>query len=155
MSITELRKRAPYRLDQVITYSGNGYRRSARLGKHVACAHGIDESRGRRYRRGDENAPLTHALAYLATCPRTSAWPAIVEGIALVTQIEIERASTEELAARRAELEEIEHQLEAHENRATWARDDDACIEAHARKAEVHLELMAIIRRQKQLREAV
>ena len=149
---TELRARKPWRLDQAITYSGNAYRRSAPVAKHVARAHSIDDSRARRYRLGDVNSPLCKALAHLATCALTTAFPALTEAIALVLQIEVESATHDELVARRAELVDMEHDLERDENRATCDRRDDALIEAHIRKAECHLELAAIIREQRERR---
>lgn len=148
-SVNDLRARNPWRLDQLIAYSGKAYRRSAPA-KSVAAAHKLEASRGRRYCIGDVNSPLAKALAYLASCPFTDSFPALIEGYATVTQREIWDATDDALAARRAELEMIEHDLERDENRATYMHDDDACIEAHARKAAVHLELHAIIREQRE-----
>lgn len=144
--VANLRAKNPWRLDLLVSYSGAAYRRSAPVAKHVASAHGVHESRARRYRIGDVSSPLAKALVHLASSPHTSAWPACVEALALVTQLQIEDATDDVLAARRAELVEMEHDLERDENRATCARDDAACLAAHTAKAEVHLELMCILR---------
>lgn len=148
LTVAELRRRDPYWLDRVIRLSGEVYRRSARCSKHLARAHGIDDSRGRSYRRGDEHSPLTHALTLLSTSPLTTAWPALVEGIAIVIGNEIETASDAQLAARRGELERLEHRLGFEHRVATWERNDEACIDAHTRCAAAHMELLAVIREQ-------
>src|SRR5687768_6553225 len=108
MTIREMRRRAPYRLDYFIAYSGAAYRRAAPSGKTLARAYGLDRSRGIRYRAGDVNAPFTHALVALAEAEQTCAWPLLIEGMVTVTQTEIRTASDDDLTARRLELEDIE-----------------------------------------------
>lgn len=150
----QLRTREPWRLDALIQYSGDAYRRAARTAKHVATAHGLSVSRAVRYRQGDPSAPLTHALTSLATAERTTAWPALVEGIALVTQLEIEKLSEADLVNRRAELDGRSFDLNRDAHHAIYAGDDAEAERVHAELAALHLEQLAIVRVLREKRRA-
>jgi hypothetical protein len=143
---TALRKRDPYRLQQIITYSGRGYR-SAGTGKQVAAAHDLHRTRGTRYQIGDVSAPLTHALLALSECEFTTAYPALVQALALVFMAETDGQSDEALRARRAELVQEKFGLDAAAYAAIYDGDDAAAEDAHEKLAALHLELLAILRR--------
>jgi hypothetical protein len=99
---------------------------------------------------GERTTPVTTVLQTLDKLARgagTTPWPLLAEGYVVVTQAEIEKAATPVLEARLAELNDMEHDVEAQENRATaQCKSRLERAEANIREAEIQLERAAIER---------
>ncbi len=151
--VTALRREDPCLLDSLIQFGAAAAVRAVPCRKRYASANHITPSRASRHRRGDEHSPSTNYLVRLALAEGGSAWPMISEGIAVVIQQSIKEATEEQLHARLRELDDIEHDREAGENRATHrvrvdasAEDLDAAATANIAEAELQLERAAILR---------
>jgi hypothetical protein len=137
-------------LEILIARAAGATQRSARGRKYYASALRLSRSRVCRHMNGDPHSPASKvlvALEQLAAGEGTTPWPLLAEGIATVIQADIRQASEAALRARLHELTEIEHGLEAEENRQTARGDDhEAAALADIREAETQLERAAIRR---------
>lgn len=145
----EIRSTEPMRFTEMVRRAGSAAKRSARLDKQWARAHGISRNRASEHRNGDPNSPVVHVLAEfrrLAADPHTTAIPLLMESWATVMSEQVEKRSNDELHRLHEQLTDSEHDAEAEENRATARLHDDAPADAldHAgdvdmQKAEVHV----------------
>ncbi|MHB1170678.1 MAG: hypothetical protein ACYC28_15485 [Longimicrobiales bacterium] len=156
--LTYLRKSNPRLADDFVRWGAHVARRSSSTDKRLGSALRVDRSRGTRYRNGsDPHSPFANSLALhhqLAHADTAQAWSLIVAEKVVVRKAEIERASLDELRARLAELNDIEHHAEMEENAAVLraAIEDTpeshiAAAEADEREAEIAEERSAIRRR--------
>ncbi len=152
---TTLRRDDPQLLDSLIQYGAHATVRSVPCRKRYASAIGVHPTRASRHRRGDTHSPSTKYLVGLALADGGSAWPMISEGIAVVIQQTIKEATIEQLHVRLRELDDIEHDHEAVENRstmrvrefcATTPEEFEAAARANIQEAELQLERAAILR---------
>lgn len=157
-ALTHLRKTDPRAADEIVRWGAKVAKRSSSSDKRLASALRVDRTRGTRYRNGsDPHSPFATSLALhhqLAQADTAQAWALIVAEKVIVRKAEIERASLDELRARLAELNEIEHRAEMEENAAVLraAVEDTpeahiAAAEADEREAEIAEERSAIRRR--------
>lgn len=157
-TVANLRREDPFLLDTLISRGACATVRSVKSRKRYASALRIDPSRASRHRRGDEHSPATNFLVDLALAEGGSAWPMIAEGVAVVIQQTLKKATIEQLRARLHELSDIEHDAEANENRRmmreldqTQSREEliewcELAAAANVREVELQLERAAILR---------
>jgi hypothetical protein len=142
-----------FRLDALRARSGAALSRSYRgVRKQYASDHDVDKTTATRHFRG-EHGPSFRFLFQIASADKATAWPILAEGIAIVRQVDIEKASTEELEAQRMMLTDAEHTAEANADRANVkaaanpsADNLDAAADSNVRVGEIVLELAAVQR---------
>lgn len=148
------RVREGYRLDALVSYGAGIACRVAPSQKKYMSALEVSQPTASRRRSGDRHSPETKYLQQLASAPSANAWVAIAEGIAVVNQKQIAGAHTSTLEIRLRQLNDLEHSVEAEENRQTCAthctnpspdQREEAAI-ACIREAEINLERAAIHR---------
>lgn len=114
---------SPRKLDSLLVYAVDAAKRCAPgPQKRWAFAMGVSKSRASRHLSGDvhsPNASVLFTMWKLATGNGTNSWPLIGESIAVTIQAELEDMSTPELEALLRKLDDMEHNLEADENRHT------------------------------------
>lgn len=142
-----------YRLDEMRARAGAATHRAfGGVQKRYAKAVGVSKSTAARHFTG-ENSPTTRFLYQIASADKATAWPILAEAIATVRQVDIEKATTNELEAQRLILTDAEHGAEADADRcsvramANPSPDNlTAAADAHVKVAEISLELAATLR---------
>lgn len=144
----------PFRLDALIVHGAQATKRAVPGAQKRYCrVMHVTKSTASRHLRGDRHAPSTHFLLQIARAEKASGYPLISEAIATVNQAQIEHAPLDELYARLHELNELEHDAQADEDRQTLrassnptAAQFEAAATADIREAELGLERAAILR---------
>jgi hypothetical protein len=142
-----------YRMDAILSRAGSANARCFYgVQKRYMRALDVTKSTASRHFRG-ENSPSTRFLFQIASADKATAWPILAEAVAIVRQVDIEKASTDELEAQRMMLTDAEHTAEADADRANvkavanpTPENLDAAADANVRIGEIVLELAAVQR---------
>jgi hypothetical protein len=106
-----------YRLDAVTIRSGLANSLAFRgIQQRYGRALHVTKSTASRHFKG-ENAPSTQFLAFVASADEATAFPYLIEAWGLVNQKQIREATTAELHARLAEIDDEEHGADGVEDR--------------------------------------
>lgn len=142
-----------YHMDAITERAGAANSRAfGGVQKRYNRALRVHKSTGSRHFKG-ENAPTTKFLFQIATADKATAYPIIAEAIAIVNQEQISAASSAQLYARLAELNEIEHEADANGDRQTLRacanptpEQLEAAATADVHVGEITLERAAVLR---------
>jgi hypothetical protein len=130
MTVMDLRRTDPMRLDQLVKRSAWAARRSADTGAAYAAAFGLSSTRGKRARLGDVSSPAAKNMLTIYNLARgngTTARAQIAEEMNVLRRLEIENKTNDELRALHVELNNREHFAEARESLHTADLNVDAC----------------------------
>jgi len=145
-----LRATDPRRLDELVGYSTQTIVRVTPVRKRWQRAVGAkNRSTSHRAYTGDVSSPIARTfelIENLATADGCTPWPVIADCAAIVLQADIRKATTADLQTRLAQLDDIEHELEAAENRATARGTYADRAKAGMDQLSTELERVAILR---------